>query len=104
MREAPLHPILNKDSAGHYDIGKTSAIEELEKELSIREAIGFCKANCFKYEFRQDHRGQKESDIRKIATYKAYQKELQRLILDGVDSDISVANGWKARGKEWRFR
>jgi hypothetical protein len=73
-----LHPLINKDSA-HYDTGNTSAIEELEKELTVTEMIGFCKANIFKYKYRLENKGQKESDLQKIKTYEDYLLLLLRL-------------------------
>ena len=65
------HPLINPNSK-HYDAGGKTAIEELEEMLTIREMIGFCKGNIFKYEYRAEHKGQKESDFKKIQTYKDY--------------------------------
>ena len=62
-----LHPLINKKSS-HYDLNATSAIEELEKQLSVTEMIGFCRANIFKYNYRKNHKGQRESDEEKIHT------------------------------------
>ena len=73
-----LHPLINKDSS-HYDKGKKSAIEELEKQLTVTEMIGFCKGNIFKYRYRLEDKGQKESDLKKIQTYENYLKLLERL-------------------------
>ena len=73
-----LHPLINKDSP-HYDTGKKSAIEELEKRLTVTEMIGFCKGNIFKYRYRLEHKGNKESDLKKIETYENYLKLLERL-------------------------
>ena len=73
-----LHPLINKEAA-HYDTGKTSAIEELEKVLTVTEMIGFCKANIFKYRYRLEVKGQKESDLTKIKTYENYLEVLLKL-------------------------
>ena len=73
-----LHPLINKDSS-HYDKGKKSAIEELEKQLTVTEMIGFCKGNIFKYRYRLEDKGQKEIDLKKIQTYENYLKLLERL-------------------------
>ncbi len=73
-----LHPLINKASP-HYDKGKKSAIEELEKQLTVTEMIGFCKGNIFKYRYRLEDKGQKESDLKKIQTYENYLKLLERL-------------------------
>lgn len=106
MKELPLHKLVNRIDSPHYDDDEkgVSSIEEMELDMSIKEMIGAMKYNKFRVNWRMGKKDPEEKELRKIATYKAYQKELQRLILDGVDSDISVANGWKARGKEWRFR
>lgn len=73
-----LHPLLNPDSA-HYQDGKKVAIEEMERELSVREMIGYCKGNIFKYAFRKELKGALEADEKKIATYEAYLKLLKDL-------------------------
>ena len=73
-----LHPLINKASS-HYDNGKKSAIEELEKKLTVTEMIGFCKGNIFKYRYRLEDKGQKESDLKKIQTYENYLKLLESL-------------------------
>lgn len=88
-----LHPLINKESA-HYDTGKTSAIEELEKRLTVTEMIGFCKANIFKYEYRLEEKGQKESDLTKIKTYEDYLALLEDLSDSGYyDDEVSLALG-----------
>ena len=73
-----LHPLINKESS-HYDTNETTAIEELEKRLTVTEMIGFCKANIFKYQYRLEDKGQKESDLVKIKTYEDYLELLLRL-------------------------
>jgi len=88
-----LHPLINKESS-HYDTGKTSAIEELEKVLTVTEMIGFCKANIFKYQYRLENKGQKESDIKKIHTYENYLSLLEDLSDSGYyDDEVSLALG-----------
>ncbi len=86
-----LHPLINKASS-HYDTGKTSAIEELEKELTVTEMIGFCKANIYKYKYRLEHKGQKESDQQKIKTYEDYLTVLLKLYdMDYFDDTVALA-------------
>lgn len=86
-----LHPLINKNSP-HYDTGKTSAIEELEKQLTVTEMIGFCKANIFKYNYRLHDKGQKESDQEKIKTYEDYLSLLQTLYdMDYFDDIVALA-------------
>ena len=77
-----MHPLINKDSK-HYDTDKKIAIQELEKEISVIEMIGFCKANIFKYNFRQDDKGQKDSDLKKIGTYEKYLELLDNFYMHG---------------------
>ncbi len=99
-----LHPLLNPNSP-HYtrEDGKVG-IEEMEKETSIREAIGFARCSIFKYKFRKDHKGQKASDEKKIKTYELYLGALLSLLQKGVDDTISVSRGWELVGQEWSFR
>jgi len=83
------HPLLNSASS-HYDkTGEPTAIELLEDELTLDEAIGWCKGNIFKYIYRMDRKGQKESDLKKIATYKAY-KDLLCHIKYQLRTDASM--------------
>ena len=97
-----LHPLINKNSA-HYDTGKTSAIEELEKLLTVTEMIGFCKGNIFKYKYRLEEKGQKESDIAKIKTYEAYLKLLEQLDDAGYFMD-TVALALEKSMIQFRYR
>ena len=71
-----LHPLINPDSP-HYEAEGKSAIELLEEQLTVKEMIGFCKGNIFKYEYRAEHKGQKDSDFKKIQTYKDYLELLE---------------------------
>lgn len=100
----PLHPLINPDSP-HYDKedGKV-AIEELEKELSIREMIGFVKGNIFKYKWRMGAKDSEQKETRKIETYVAYQNELYGLLPLGIDDRISVYQAWEIAGKEWQYK
>jgi len=97
-----LHPLINKESS-HYDTGKTSAIEELEKVLTVTEMIGFCKANIFKYQYRLDEKGQKESDLQKIKTYEDYLTLLLRLDDAGYFLD-TVAIALNKSMLQFRYR
>lgn len=66
-----LHPLINPNSQ-HYDAGEKSAIEMMEANYTVLEMISFCKINIFKYEYRKNHKGQLESDLEKITTYRNY--------------------------------
>ena len=90
-RKLRLHPLINADSP-HYDGQDTSAIEELEKILTVTEMMGFCKANIFKYEWRLDKKGQMDQDLKKIITYKNYLSLLSILSdMDCPDDIVSLA-------------
>jgi len=97
-----LHPLINKESS-HYDTDKTSAIEELEKQLTVTEMIGFCKANIYKYKYRMDHKGQKESDQKKIETYTNYLSLLLQLDDAGYFLD-TVAMALEKAMIQFRYR
>lgn len=101
-RNIELHPLINKSSL-HYDTGKTSAIEELEKVLTVTEMIGFCKGNIFKYQYRLEEKGQKESDLAKIKTYKAYLSLLEQLDDAGYFMD-TVALALEKSMLRFRYR
>ena len=79
------HPLLNESST-HYSSNGKSAIQELEKVQSVASVMGWVDCNLFKYEFRKDLKGQKDSDLKKIATYKAYREVLKDLLHKGYKS------------------
>lgn len=97
-----LHPLINKNSP-HYDNEGTNAIAELEKQLNIREMIGFVKGNIFKYNYRKEEKGQIKSDLEKIKTYEAYLEALHDLLGKNWDETLSVARAWEITGKKWRY-
>jgi hypothetical protein len=73
------HTLLNPDSR-HYDNGTDKPdIYKLEECLTVAELIGWCNGNICKYSLRKHKKGQKESDEKKIKTYKAYKKFLQKI-------------------------
>jgi aminopeptidase C len=102
MQCKQLHPLINKESP-HYDTEKTSAIEELEKVLTVTEMIGFCKGNIFKCQYRAEHKGQRESDIKKIETYENYLSLLLRLDNAGYFLD-TVAMAFEKSMISFRYR
>lgn len=87
MNQQIQHPLINPESS-HYESESKSAIEELEEQLSLSEMIGACKFNIFKYTYRQDKKGQKEADLKKIETYVNYLKFLEEL------EDSPDVHGW----------
>jgi len=95
MKNKSKHP-LEKYQPQHYSQG-TSAIKELEKQLSVAAMTGFCEGNIFKYEYRQDNKGQKESDIKKIKVYKAYLDELKVLLHKG-HAKLTVSHAFEIEG------
>jgi len=67
-----IHPLLNPKSFHYLDENKKTTIEKMEEELTVNEQLGWCKGNIFKYTDRQDRKGQKDSDIEKIADFERY--------------------------------
>ena len=76
-----LHPLINPESS-HYD-GEVTTIEKMEDVFTVMEMISFCKVNIFKYEDRKERKGQFESDVKKIMTYKNYMQTLSKLQICG---------------------
>jgi len=73
------HPLLNPDSAKHYDAGKKTAIEMLEEQTVVCSVIGWCECNIFKYNHRKALKGESEADEKKIETYSNYLKLLNSM-------------------------
>jgi hypothetical protein len=67
-----MHPLLNENSPHYENEDGQPDIYYLEKEMTVDEAIGWCKGNILKYKKRLDKKGQKESDLIKIKTYRNY--------------------------------
>lgn len=78
MNQQIQHPLINPESS-HYDDEKKTAIEELEEQLNLVEMMGACRFNIFKYKYRQDKKGQKQADLKKIETYENYLKFLESI-------------------------
>jgi len=91
------HPLVNSDSK-HYNNNGHQTIYDLEQVLTIREMIGFCKGNIFKYKSRL---GKKEgsNDLKKIKTYENYLKLLQSLTFD--DDSVLTKNVLEANNIIW---
>lgn len=79
-----LHPLINPNSAGHYDNGKLTTIQKIEDRLSVTEMIGACKFNITKYIERRELKGSLEADIEKTETYQRYLGVLLKLQRDGM--------------------
>ena len=98
-----LHPLINKNSK-HYDQEGETAIEKFEAKATIREAIGACKFNLTKYNYRKYHKGQAAEDEIKIMTYYNYKVELLALLQTGLTDDSIVKHAWKDVGIQWAYR
>jgi len=90
------HPLINNDSK-HYDAKGTPAILELEKKLSVAAMMGAVEFNLFKYEYRKEHKGQRGSDEKKIATYQAYGDVLKDLVHKG-HAKLTVNHAYHIEG------
>ena len=93
----PLHKLLTHGSNKQYLVDGKSAIEEMEKEITVGEMIGFCKANIFKYNFRE--KGVNAEDAYKVTKYEAYLKELELL----PNRSLDVNTAFKISGVEWDY-
>ena len=98
-----LHPLINKASSSHYDNGSITTIEKMEARLSVTEMIGYCKGNVLKYDERKELKGQLESDIEKIETYKNYLEVLTKLKRDGMQGFL-VCDALKQARYEFVYR
>lgn len=97
-----MHPLLNPDSAGHYDKGSKTAIEELEQEATVGEQIGWCKGNIAKYEYRKKHKGELVKDELKIRTYSAYMELL--LSLPSSTCALTVQQAYRKHGIKLEYK
>ncbi len=97
----PLHPLINPSSA-HYDTEEETAIEQMERAMTVIEMIGACKYNIMKYEYRKKHKGQLESDEVKLKNCRDYLKLLNSFIFK--HSDIAVEEAFVLYGLKWRYR
>ena len=77
------HPLINKEISPHYATNGTNLIKDLELKYSVSEMMGFVSVSIDKYNHRKDLKGQKDSDLKKIATYKAYREVLKDLLHKG---------------------
>ena len=100
MNKIKLHPLINPNSM-HYEnnAGQPNAISLLEDKLTVPEMRGFAKGNIFKYELRKDKKGQLESDLIKIYTYKMY-----LLVLDSLgDTTNTVSDVFTRNNIQFRY-
>lgn len=97
------HPLLNAKSS-HYDKNGEPAIKGLEKEQTVIEQIGWCKGNIYKYKYRQDHKGQKESDLEKIEDYTRYKNFLCELRIHNQYIEVmTVSDAYRHLGIEMEY-
>jgi len=97
-----LHPLINPNSS-HYDTQEKTAIEHLEDQLTVREMIGFCKGNIYKYTYRKEHKGAKEADEEKIKTYVNYMAVLHSTLNASIGG-LTVTETFKHSGISFRYR
>jgi hypothetical protein len=94
-----LHPLLTKGANKHYDTKGKVTIQELEKELTVIEMIGYCKGNIFKYNSRK--KGSDMEDAIKADKYDNYLTHLQTL--PSVFALEKVGISWVAMGLNWSY-
>ena len=95
-----IHPLLNKDSASHYDNGKKASIYEHEKNATVAGMVEVAEFEIFKYtsrlgkksyitEFVSDEHKRvhlefiKRKDLKKIETWKNYKELLIPMLHKG---------------------
>ena len=66
------HPLKNPNSRYYEIIDGIESIDVMEGVMKGSELKGWCKGNILKYQLRLGKKDSVESDIAKIATYKAY--------------------------------
>ncbi len=96
-----VHPLLNPNSK-HYDDGKKTTIEVFEEEHTVRQLLNWALLNAEKYMHRQDRKGQKESDLEKIETYKNYMVVLVGLSKKGY-ADMVCKRAYEKENIEWSY-
>lgn len=84
---------MNKNSP-HYDkVGEKPNIQIIEEELTLVECRGWAKANMLKYPYRQDLKGQAESDREKRSDYERYLSfliDVEAKIFNSKDEFITI--------------
>lgn len=104
IKATMMHPLLNPESP-HYDRDGVSAIEALERKFTLLEALAWCRGNIFKYEWRKDSKGQKESDEKKLATFRAYEELLEEVRSQGaITGFFLVTRAYHMVGLEVQYR
>ena len=90
------HPLINQ-KASHYDANGEPYIKQLEREISCAEMAGYCYGNIGKYKYRAEHKGQKESDLEKIADYERYFDVIKNLLHRG-HKKLTVSHALEIEG------
>ena len=85
-RDLEYHPVLLRESAGHYN-GNNNIIQ-FEQVSTIAGAIGACHYNIIKYANRNN--GQDELDAKKIETFKGWYELLKDLLEMGYSYEDNL--------------
>lgn len=97
------HPLLNPESNKHYTLPDgTTHIELMERTFAVADLIGWCRCNIFKYEFRLDKKGCKESDTAKLNTYRAYLDLLESI--PPIDDAMLTHEACRKHGVRLEYR
>jgi len=84
------HPLLLKESAGHYDTKGHSNIIAFETISTIGDGLGAINYNLIKYTNRE--KGQNDLDNKKIETFKAWRELLCDLLDKGYQRERNLRN------------
>jgi len=102
-REIEYHPILLKESQGHYHIDKDqpNTIIEFEQENSIENAFGAISYNLLKYKNRQKE--QTALDLKKIETFEWWRELLKDLLELGYPRETNLRYAMKVEYPDMKY-
>jgi hypothetical protein len=72
------HPLLNPDSKHYSMVDNIEAITRMEQMYSIEELMVWANLTAMKYRLRIGKKDGADKEVKKIATYEAYYKYLER--------------------------
>lgn len=105
MKELQQHPLINNMDSKHYQSSEEPAIVRFERKYSVQKLMAWAEITMEKYaDPARAVKGQKEADIRKYETYKAYYNMLLGLVFkDNSILEISAEKAYKKMGIEWSY-
>ena len=89
------HPLMNVSEI-------CNSIKEMEEKMTVREMIGFCKGNIYKYEYKRENVGTTDKDDVMRSAYYDYMRIL--LNIDYEYHDVTVNKAYEIVGIEMEHR